>query len=327
MDSGLPDADTVRTAVAMAVLAPSVHNTQPWRWRIGDRSIHLYTDPARTLPYTDPDQRDLLLSCGLALHHLRIAFAALGWSAVVHRLPNPKDPDHLAAIELVPHRPTGSDVSLSAAIAQRRTDRRRYSSWPVPPGHLALVQERAAALGAVVRRIEPAVYGDVVDAIRTAADRHAADPDYRHELSMWSGKHSSPDGVPARNTPRRNPADELPGREFVGPALVDGTQSPDAAELLALGTASDDRGSRLRAGEALSAALLTATNIGLATCVLTEPLEIPQLRARLHADALDDGIFPQALIRIGWAPTSAAPLPATPRRAVADVLDPFVAED
>jgi hypothetical protein len=100
MERGFPDDYTVKTAVAMAVRAPSVHNSQPWNWRIGYSSLHLYADPDRQLRETDPDGRDLILSCGAALHHLRVAFAALGWAAEVHRLPNPDEPDHLAAITL-----------------------------------------------------------------------------------------------------------------------------------------------------------------------------------------------------------------------------------
>lgn len=323
MDHGLPDDNTVKTALALAVRAPSVHNSQPWRWRIGSRSVHLYLDPARALPATDPDQRDMVVSCGAALHHLRVAFAALGWSAVVHRLPNPADPNHLASVELLRHRPTPGEVALSAAISLRRTDRRHFTSWEIPPGYLSLAAERATTLGAVVRQASDRSREHLIAATRAAAVRHAMDPEYRFELANWSGRHSTDDGVPARNTPSPRPEDELPARTFVAPQLDDPAREPDFAELLVVGTSADDRMSRLRAGEALSAVLLTATNVGLATCVLTEPLELPELRRDVRIGVLDDSAFPQAIVRIGWVPTSAEPLPSTPRRAIADVLDPF----
>jgi nitroreductase len=318
-----PDHDTLGAAVALAVRAPSVHNTQPWRWRIGESTVHLYGDPSLQLIAADPEQRDLVISCGAALHHLRIALAALGWSTIVHRLPNPAEPDHLAAVELVGHRPTPRDVELAAAIERRRTDRRRYSSWPVPPGHFTLIIERAAELGVVARQVLEAQRPQLAQAVAVAAGSHARDPEYQFELAAWSGRHATADGVPARNTPRPHYDDEIPARNFLTPLLADDATSPDGAQLLVLGTSSDDRMSWLRAGEAVSSVLLTATNIGMATCLLTEPLEIAALRRTVRMSVLGDWAFPQAIVRLGWAATTAEPLPATPRRAVEDVLDPF----
>ena len=75
--------------------------------------------------------------------------------------------------------------------------------------------------------------------------------------------------------------------------------------------------SQLRAGEALSAVLLHATALGLATCSLTYPLELPSTY-RLVRDVLLEGrLSPQILVRVGWAPTE--PVPSTPRRPVAEV--------
>lgn len=104
-----PDARDIEAVLTLATRAPSIDNTQPWRWRVDRTSLHLYTDPGMQLPSTDPDGRDLILSCGAALHHCVVALAAMGWRADVHRLPDPADPGHLAAIEVSPHSP---DLSL-----------------------------------------------------------------------------------------------------------------------------------------------------------------------------------------------------------------------
>ncbi|MFC7615407.1 hypothetical protein ACFQV2_19770 [Actinokineospora soli] len=132
MSTGKPDQRTVHAALALAGRAPSVHNTQPWRWLVGDSSVHVVADWDRWLRGTDPDGRDLLVSCGAALHHLRTAFAGMGFATAVHRLPNPADPAHLAAVEFRPAAPSDEQIALSSAISRRRTDRRRFSSWPVP---------------------------------------------------------------------------------------------------------------------------------------------------------------------------------------------------
>ncbi|WP_280484188.1 Acg family FMN-binding oxidoreductase [Nocardia farcinica] len=320
MHRGLPDDSTVATALALAGRAPSVHNVQPWRWRIDRHSVHLYLDPARTLPRTDPDRRDVVISCGAALHHLTVAFTAMGWASVVTRLPDPADENHLATIRLVPHRATGHDIAMSAAIPQRRTDRRRYAPLPLPPGYPGLLAERAAALGAMVRVVDQPARRRLVAAARAAADRHALDPEYDFELALWSGRHSSDDGVPARNTPAPRAGDELPARRFAAPRLLDPATDLDHADLLVLATACDDRRARLRAGEALSAVLLTATNIGLATCPLTEPLEVGEQRDLIRRGVLNGTAHPQAVLRVGWAPADAEPLPRTPRRPVTDVV-------
>lgn len=120
-----PDAGTMRAAIAMAIRAPSVHNTQPWRWEIGERTVHLYADWSRRVPATDPDGRDLLISCGAALHHLRVALGAEGWATTVHRVPNPARPDHLASVEpTAGRRPTTTSCWPPRSGAGAPTDAR-----------------------------------------------------------------------------------------------------------------------------------------------------------------------------------------------------------
>ena len=114
MSTRFPDRATIRTALTMAVRAPSVHNTQPWLWRVGDNSVHLYSNPSLRLPSTDPDSRDLMISCGIALNHCAVAFAAVGWLAKVHRFPNPADSSP-AWTPLAPPRAANSAGSSSAA--------------------------------------------------------------------------------------------------------------------------------------------------------------------------------------------------------------------
>lgn len=329
MRYAVPDDETIRSVIALALRAPSIHNSQPWRWVTGDNSVHLFADPDRQLPVTDPDSRDLLVSCGAALHHARVAFAAVGWATTVHRLPNPTQPDHLAAVECLPCAATAEDIALAAAIANRRTDRRRFSSWAVPAGLLDTMAARAAAQGTILVPItDPQYRLQLTSAIAAAARQQAANPEYATELAAWAGRSFvAIEGVPAANTlsaPARHgdttmrafPHGEL---QLAEPESWEG----DAGELLVLATSSDDRMSQLRAGEALSAVLLTATELHLATCPLTQPLEIDTTRAALRDRVLDGAAFPQMVLRVGWAPVGSDPLPATPRRPLGDVLGRF----
>jgi nitroreductase len=323
-----PDKETVRSVLALALRAPSIHNSQPWRWVAGDSSVHLFTDAERQLPATDPEGRDLLVSCGAALHHARVGFAAAGWGVTVYRLPNPAQPVHLAAVECFPRAATAQDIALAAAIPRRRTDRRRFSSWPVPMDLLDTLVEHAAKQGAILVPVtDPDHRFQLTSAITEAARQQAASPEYASELAAWASRSfAATEGVPAANTPS-GPAryGDTTMRTFPFGALPAEVQSweDDAGELLVLGTSSDDHISQLRAGEALSAVLLAATDMHLATCPLSQPLEIGTTRTSLRDRVLDDAASPQIVLRVGWAPTGNEPLPSTPRRAIDDVLSDF----
>lgn len=321
MSAHFPDRETIQTVLSLAIRAPSVHNTQPWRWRVGQQRLHLYADPGLQLPSTDPDSRDLIVSCGIALHHCLVALAALGWQTKVYRLPDPDEPKHLAVIEVYRHPANELDITLASAIPRRRTDRRPYSSRTVPTNYITLMGARAARGGVMLRQIEslPRLQHIVAQAVR----RHAADHDYVTELTTWSGRYASLAGVPARNTPKPDPAAPIPPRLFAGPALTprDTDTGQDNAVVLALGTKDDSTLARLRAGEATSLVLLSATALGLASCPVTEPLEIPETRDAVRVEVFGISGYPQMLLRTGWALPDAEPLPQTPRRPLADVVE------
>lgn len=327
MKSTRPDPHTVLGAIDLANRAPSVHNTQPWRWLLGGESIHLLADRNRRLQVIDPDGRDLLLSCGAALHHLRVALAALGWRTVVHRIPNPSDPDHLAAVEMVAHEPSEEDIVLAGAIARRHTDRRRYSSWPVPDGHLDLMVRRAGEAGALLVPVtEPGSRRLLTRAIDDAARRQQDQPGYAAELALWSGRSRLADeGILAANAlSGRQRHGDTTMRSFPVGTLVEaetGRREDDGGELLVLATLLDDAVAALRAGEAASAALLTATDLGLASCPLSQPLEVAATRARIRDVVLDGTAHPHLVVRTGWLPVAAPPLGRSPRRKTEHTID------
>lgn len=317
MNLHFPDTDTLRAVLTLATQAPSIHNSQPWRWRVGDRVLQLHVDPSLQLPHADPDGRDLIVSCGAALNHCVLALAVRGWRAKVHRLPDPADTTHLATIE-VDHddagRPDEVDIVLAAAITRRRTDRRHYTPRPIPAGHIALMGARAARHGVMLRRFD--TLENLNTAVTQAFWQHAGDYDYLRELTVWTGRRGSVAGVPADATPAKHP-----GRLFAGSSTARPTAPmPDSAVMLALGTAADDLLARLRAGEATSMALLTATAMGLASCPVTEPLQIAHTRQQIRADVFGESGYPQMLLRLGWAPVTAERLPPTPRRRLDDVV-------
>ena len=189
--------------VELALHAPSVHNTQPWRWRIGDDHVDLFADRERHLPDTDPDGRDLFISCGAALHHLRVALAGFGLASATTRFPDPENRDHIATVRIVPGRQDPADSSLYPALRRRRTDRRRYGPGEVRQATLASLRDRAAGLGAT---LQPVLHPDVrarLDAVLAeAADAQLFRPGYVAELLTWTRRYAdSHDGVPAASVP------------------------------------------------------------------------------------------------------------------------------
>lgn len=322
MDTPL-DPTTARTAIATANRAPSVHNSQPWRWRIGSSSIDLFADATRALPATDPEGRDLRLSCGAALHHLQVALRATGLAPSVRRFPDPTRPDHLATVETRPAEPTADELALARAIEVRRSDRRVFSHWPVPASLVEQLVRAAADDGARLTVLDHAWQRNAVagSIVRAAFDQ-AWTPGIAEEVAHWTGQApDASDGVPAANVPS-DPRGTVLVREFAGADMPQSRRrKSDGTLLTILATDADAPADQLRAGEALSAVLLTATRLGLATDPLSQPLEVAATRSQLRAACLGGNGEPQVLLRLGWAPLRAEPVPPTGRRPVDDTID------
>jgi nitroreductase len=319
-------------AVEFALRAPSVHNTQPWHWRIRPDAVELHADWNRHLVATDPDRRDLILSCGAALHHLEVALAARGLTAQVRRMPDGEDRGHLATVAVRPGRADALDADQFPAIDLRRTDRRRMSHRPVPAEHVAALTEQARRVGALLLPVTGAAMRQRLTAtLVDAAHRQEFAPGYATELRQWTHRYApGHDGVPAASVA---PApigllDASPLRWFTQGQLAQPPRSPglgpadDAAALLVIATAHDDPLDWLRAGEATSAVLLAATGLGLATTPLSQALEVDETRRALRTDVLRIPEHPQLVVRVGWPATGAGELPVTPRRDLRSVLLP-----
>jgi hypothetical protein len=327
---GAADAETAAAAPTDDILyyacrAPSVHNSQPWRWRVRGNHIDLFADFRRQLVYADPARRDLLISCGAALHHLQKAAAAFGWATRVRRLPDPENERHIAAVTLKPSPRTDEPGELLAAIASRRTDRRRFTSWPVPLERLTSLSATGSIWGAQVLPVT----GDSAKARLYALTRRAgvvqsSNQRYVEELATWTTA-TSIDGIPPTLIPARAelaPADSM-NRRFPNGRLADPEIDPEQSQdgLMLVCTSSDDLISRIRAGEALSAVWLQANRENMALVPLSQAIEVDETRRQLQSDVLGDLAYPQLLLRVGWLPLSRKELPMTPRRPLGEVVE------
>jgi len=127
------DLGSVEAAVAVAIRAPSIYNTQPWWWDLRSDGLDLRADRSRQLAVVDPDGHSLLISCGASLALAKYGFQAAGWRAAIARLPDPADPDLVARLRPLDRaQPTRADLDRVAAAQRRQSDRRPYKPEPVP---------------------------------------------------------------------------------------------------------------------------------------------------------------------------------------------------
>jgi len=318
-----PDPATVDDILELACRAPSVHNSQPWTWRVYDTRVDLYADYSRQLVYADPQRRDLVVSCGAALHHFVAAAEALGWASRVRRTPDPCEERFLASIRLAPAPKPPDSQEVLDAIAHRRTDRRRLSSWPVPLEQLLALAAAGNHWGAQVLPVSEDTAKARLTRLTARADElQRRNPNYLSELNA-STTYWSDSGVPVGHIPRigRVGGSDALNRRFPNGVLDDPAHEgrPSADGMLLITTSSDDTVSRLRAGEALSAVWLQATRSGLSVVPLSQALEVAETRRTLQTEVLHDVASAQLVLRVGWLPMKRRELTRTPRRFLDDV--------
>jgi nitroreductase len=320
-----PDSEVIRDAVMLASRAPSLHNSQPWRWVVEGARLHLWADPRRMMHATDRAGRELMLSCGAVLDHLRVAMAAAGWDSATERLPDPSEPDHLATLEFVPMDVvTEAQQQRAAAIRRRRTDRLPFAAparWPA----LESVLRRAVLPYEVMLDV---VADDARPALAEASQLTEAlrryDTSYLSELRWWTSPfESDATHVPESALVSSSEAARVDVARAFPPAGGGQRRAAidhDQSKIVVLSTAHDDaRLDVLRCGEALSAVLLECTVAGLATCTLTHMTEMAMSR-NIITQITGTAGQPQLLIRVGKSPVNGQQVEPTARRLVTEVL-------
>ncbi|HTX93949.1 MAG TPA: NAD(P)H nitroreductase [Mycobacterium sp.] len=319
------DTKMISRAVEVACRAPSLHNSQPWRWVATGTTVDLFADPRRIVRSADDSGRESIISCGAVLDHFRVAMAAVGWETGVDEFPNPNNLDHLASIDFAPSDyVAAARRDRAAAILRRRTDRRPFrapKNWAsFAPVLRSAYDSDLATLDVLADDARP----QLVEASRLTEELRRYDDLYHHELHWWTAPSRDSEGIPegalatdaerrAVDVNRRFPID---GHTGTSSASIH-----DEAKILVLSTPGDTRADALHCGQALSAILLECTIAGLATCTVTHVTELPQSRDIVSGLIPRAGTIPQLLIRVGTQPTGKGAPEPTPRRPVREVLE------
>lgn len=312
-------------ALRYAILAPSSHNSQPWLFHVEGDTIELHADRSRVLATIDPEHRELTISCGAALHHLRTAFAAVGEAVEVTRC---LADDRLARIRLLGQiEPNARARRRLDAALDRRTVRTRLED---PPAHDDVVDELVHAAHEEECTL---VFADVerrhrlADLVAAGDVVQAASADLRRELARWIHANTSTrdDGMPGSTLGFSDLA------SFAAPLVVRSfdwgkmraAKDHDLVEssplVAVLGTRSDERRDWLAAGEALSAILLDAAARGVAASFLNQPLEVDELRSVL-ANVFKEAAVPQLVVRLGVPAEEPREVDRSSRRPMEDVV-------
>jgi hypothetical protein len=192
MTATAPTAEVIRDAVRLACRAPSLHNSQPWRWVAEGATLQLWADLCQAMTATDHTGRELTLSYGAVFDHLRVAMAAVGWESATERFPEQDEPNHLATLKFRPIEAVAKGEQLRAdAIRRRRTDRLPFevpANWPALQSELCRAVFPYDVLLDVVAADERPNLAEA--SLRTETLRRY-DTTYLSELRWWTSSRSS----------------------------------------------------------------------------------------------------------------------------------------
>jgi nitroreductase len=312
--SSEPVEEQARFLLRYAVLAPSSHNSQPWRFRVSGDEVDVAADETRWLDATDPDRRELFLGVGCAVENLCVAADRFGFDARVEY----RDPDGSESVATVTlgdgddssnHRPS----RLFDALTERYTSHDLFDGRPLGTA----VRERLTAAvsedAVEMHLVDDPGAKDAVGELQAEADRlQMEDPEYRRELGHWIGLGALGSSWLAARV----------GQVVVSHFDLGDRKAEKNSKLIAsapvvavLTTDSDDPIAQVEAGRAFERTALVATTAGVAVHPMSQTLERPEMRDRLAELLGGDAGVPQHLFRLGYTDGRAEHTPRWPLEA------------
>ncbi|MFT6898820.1 MAG: hypothetical protein ACJA13_003247, partial [Paraglaciecola sp.] len=272
-----------------AVLAPSSHNTQPWLFRLNDNSLDIYVDFKRALSFVDPDNREMIISCGAAIGTLVLAAKYFSYQANVKYAPTADPAGLLASISLTQsHKPGADDIAIFGAIMRRQTNRGPFDDMTIAPQILNDCARVAKSYGVEFVHFIDDEQKDFIAELAQLADRKQfSQPWFRNELALWMRpkRHHNKDGMSAYRFGIPDFLTPIAGfiiRTFnIGKQVASSNRAKIQSASPALGifaSQSDSQHDWLNTGHALAHVLLILTCHGLTAGYINQVIETPAFR-------------------------------------------------
>ncbi len=300
-----------------AILAPSSHNTQPWKFSLDNNTVKIFIDRDRWLKVADSDRRELHISIGCALENLIVAANHFGYRCDVDYLPESekKYPAVSVTFQGSNSQPQSSSNGLFEAIRGRHTNHNVYEAKPIGEENLEKLQNINKGKEIRLHLTDDPEVKRKVDSLMTKGDAmQFADPEWREELGYWMGQ-----GVFGTSwlTSKMSQLAVTYLNMGKSTAKKDSELLLSAPVLGVISSRSDGREARIKAGQTFERLALTAASLNISLHPMSQILEITELKSEVAKLIPVSDVYSQQTFRLGYAEPEKK---HTPRRPLEEVL-------
>ncbi len=297
--------DLMRFFLRYAILAPSAHNTQPWKCIIREGTLEIHKDEKHMLQVGDPTQRQTYIGLGAFLENFIIASSHWGYRAILTEGVFISDDSLICKVTLRRSLDLKNN-RLFPGILKRHTNRGRYNPSSIP--------------SSITRRLQN--YREKHTRLYCINDHEAKDRiSQLVQKGMFIGLSLKPlrkelaDYVSLSEQNRdtglileamvEHPVDMREGREWVDKHLEPKTESIEwgvkfrsCPLIIIIATETDGPEAWVEAGRVMERVLLEGAVNGHTHDLCAAPVEIPSLITPLRRE-IDYQYRPQVLFRLG----------------------------